>query len=446
MLGRSDAEPVAKLVGIAPEQRREDLVEHLGGIRLVLAHPGPHRREPVWEPCGIAAALAQLLGQGSPGLREPVGRRVVRRGQPAVGEAGDPAEAGVGPQLDPQRDPTLRDGRRQLRIGGGDVLGRRDALSAQQGAQDHDGFLEALPALVEREPDRVIVAIAGTGAPPRRLAAPERMSIAASDFASDRARTTTRETVVATVISPERWVAAARAARPVEPWRGEDEVVVRRDCGEAALARGIDRPHHPLDDWPSPGTPSGGGAHLSSRRPWQSRPRHRARYAAARAHSLKWLPCERRQPDPDHRRVAGGWAARDGSRGAAAEPGLVLFLGLGMAIGSDGTGWIDFADYELARTIGVIALALILFEGGLAVGFSEVRPVLGASVALAILGTVLTAAIAGLAASWLAGFSVLEGLLVGSIVSATDGAAIFGLLRDSSLRPRIARTLEGGQG
>ena len=43
----------------------------------------------------------------------------------------------------------------------------------------------------------------------------------------------------------------------------------------------------------------------------------------------------------------------------------MLFLGLGMAIGSDGTGWIDFSDYELARTIGVVALALILFEGGL---------------------------------------------------------------------------------
>lgn len=58
-------------------------------------------------------------------------------------------------------------------------------------------------------------------------------------------------------------------------------------------------------------------------------------------------------------------------------PGLVLFVGLGMAIGSDGTGWIDFADYDLARTIGVVALALILFEGGLSVGFAEVRPVLG---------------------------------------------------------------------
>ncbi|MGZ5324257.1 MAG: cation:proton antiporter domain-containing protein, partial [Solirubrobacterales bacterium] len=76
-------------------------------------------------------------------------------------------------------------------------------------------------------------------------------------------------------------------------------------------------------------------------------------------------------------------------------PGLVLFLGLGMAIGSDGTGWIDFSDYELARTIGVIALALILFEGGLNTGFSEIRPVLRASLSLALPGTLLTAAISG---------------------------------------------------
>jgi cell volume regulation protein A len=127
-------------------------------------------------------------------------------------------------------------------------------------------------------------------------------------------------------------------------------------------------------------------------------------------------------------------------------PGLVLFLGLGMAIGSDGTGWIDFADYDLARTIGVVALALILFEGGLSVGFAEVRPVLGASVALAIPGTLITAAISGVAATWLFGFSLLEGMLLGSIVSSTDGAAIFGLVRQSSLRPRVARTLEGESG
>src|SRR5436190_1870662 len=127
-------------------------------------------------------------------------------------------------------------------------------------------------------------------------------------------------------------------------------------------------------------------------------------------------------------------------------PGLVLFLGLGMAIGSDGVGWIHFADYELARTIGVIALALILFEGGLSAGFAEIRPVLRSSLGLAIPGTLLTAAISGVVATWLFDLSLLEGLLLGSIVSATDGAAIFGLLRESTLRRCVARTLEGEAG
>jgi len=127
-------------------------------------------------------------------------------------------------------------------------------------------------------------------------------------------------------------------------------------------------------------------------------------------------------------------------------PGLLLFLGLGMAIGSDGFGWIEFSDYELARTIGVIALLLILFEGGLSAGFGEIRPVLTPSIMLALLGTVLTAAITGLAATWLFDLSFLEGMLLGSIVSATDGAAIFGLLRHSRLRERLSRTLEGESG
>src|ERR671923_2713849 len=82
--------------------------------------------------------------------------------------------------------------------------------------------------------------------------------------------------------------------------------------------------------------------------------------------------------------------------------GLVLFLGLGMAIGSDGLGLVDFGhsleDVELARTIGVIALALILFEGGLAAGWEEIRPVIAPSLTLAVLGTAATAAIVGLAA------------------------------------------------
>jgi cell volume regulation protein A len=124
----------------------------------------------------------------------------------------------------------------------------------------------------------------------------------------------------------------------------------------------------------------------------------------------------------------------------------VLFLAVGMVVGSDGLGWISFSDYQLARDIGVVALALILFEGGLNAGFDEIRPVLGVSISLAFVGTVLTAAITGLAAAALFGFSTKEGLLVGSIIAATDGAAIFAVLRESTLRRRLARTLEGEAG
>ena len=127
-------------------------------------------------------------------------------------------------------------------------------------------------------------------------------------------------------------------------------------------------------------------------------------------------------------------------------PGLVLVLGVGMALGSDGLGLIHFDDYELAETIGVIALALILFEGGLAAGIGEIRPVLGPALSLAVVGTLLTAVLAGFAATLLFDLSTLEGLLVGSIVASTDGAAIFALLRGSTLRRRVARTLEGEAG
>ena len=127
-------------------------------------------------------------------------------------------------------------------------------------------------------------------------------------------------------------------------------------------------------------------------------------------------------------------------------PGLLLFLGLGMAIGSDGLDLIKFDDFELAETIGVIALALILFEGGLTAGWGEIRPVLQPAIGLALPGTLVTAGVAGLAASWLFDFSTLEGLLVGAIVSSTDGAAVFSLLRGAGLRKRLERTLEGEAG
>src|SRR4030095_6853997 len=124
-------------------------------------------------------------------------------------------------------------------------------------------------------------------------------------------------------------------------------------------------------------------------------------------------------------------------------PALLLFLGLGMLAGSDITGWIYLDDYELARTVGVVALALILFEGGLAAGWQESRLVRRPASGWAFVGTILTALIAGFAAAWLFDFSTLQGLLLGSILAATDRAAVFSVLRGSTLRRKVARTLEG---
>src|SRR6266545_3295103 len=117
-----------------------------------------------------------------------------------------------------------------------------------------------------------------------------------------------------------------------------------------------------------------------------------------------------------------------------------------MAIGSDGLGWIDFDDYALARRIGIIALALMLFEGGLTSGLLEIRPVLRPALSLAIVGTLVTAMVTGFAAVWLFDLSTLDGLLLGSVLAATDGAAIFALLRGSTLKRRLATTLEGESG
>jgi potassium/hydrogen antiporter len=127
-------------------------------------------------------------------------------------------------------------------------------------------------------------------------------------------------------------------------------------------------------------------------------------------------------------------------------PGLLLFLGLGMLAGSEGIGGIHFDDAELARTLGTIALVLILFEGGLTAGWSEIRPVLGTAASLATVGTVITAVVAGFAAQWIFDLSTLEGMLVGAAIAATDSAAIFAVLRRSTLEKRLARSLEGESG
>lgn len=127
-------------------------------------------------------------------------------------------------------------------------------------------------------------------------------------------------------------------------------------------------------------------------------------------------------------------------------PGLVLFLGIGILVGPDGLGIVEFVDIDLAQTVGVIALALILFEGGLATGWREIQPVIGVSLSLATVGTLLTALITGFGAAYILDFGTLQALLIGGIVASTDGAAVFALLRGSTLRKRLARTLEAEAG
>src|SRR5688572_31775682 len=117
-----------------------------------------------------------------------------------------------------------------------------------------------------------------------------------------------------------------------------------------------------------------------------------------------------------------------------------------MLIGSDGLGWIDFDDFELARSAGIVAVSLILFEGGLSSGFAEIRPVLRTAVILATLGTLLTAGLTAVAAALILDLEPLPALLLGSTVAATDAAAVFAVLRGSTLRRRLARTLEGESG
>ena len=127
-------------------------------------------------------------------------------------------------------------------------------------------------------------------------------------------------------------------------------------------------------------------------------------------------------------------------------PGLLLFLALGMLVGSEGVGGVEFDDAELTRTLGTIGLVLILFEGGLAAGWKEIRPVLWVAISLGTVGTILTAAIAGFAAAWIFDLGTLEGLIIGSAVAATDSAAIFAVLRGSNLKRKVARSLEGESG
>jgi cell volume regulation protein A len=125
-------------------------------------------------------------------------------------------------------------------------------------------------------------------------------------------------------------------------------------------------------------------------------------------------------------------------------PVLVFFLLLGMLAGSEGIGGLEFENYPLAHGIGTLALAMILFDGGLSTSLTSIRVAWKPSVTLATWGVLVTAVITGLAAAWILRVSLLEGLLLGSIVSSTDAAAVFAVLRSGgvSLPKRIAAVLE----
>jgi potassium/hydrogen antiporter len=127
-------------------------------------------------------------------------------------------------------------------------------------------------------------------------------------------------------------------------------------------------------------------------------------------------------------------------------PVLVAFLALGMVLGSDGPGGIEFDDAKLAREVGIIGLALILYEGGLQTSFRRLRQVAVPAALLSTVGVAVSAILTGVAAYALFDVSWLEAVLLGAVVSSTDAAAVFATLRFTHIRRRLARTLEAESG
>jgi cell volume regulation protein A len=125
-------------------------------------------------------------------------------------------------------------------------------------------------------------------------------------------------------------------------------------------------------------------------------------------------------------------------------PTLILFLIIGMLAGSDGIGGIYFNDPKIAQFLGVVALTFILFSGGLDTKWESVKPVVKNGISLSTIGVLITAFSVGIFTSLLLGWTLLEGLLLGAIVSATDAAAIFSILRSKSigLKGRLRPLLE----
>ena len=122
-------------------------------------------------------------------------------------------------------------------------------------------------------------------------------------------------------------------------------------------------------------------------------------------------------------------------------PLLVTFLGIGMLLGSDGVGGIYFDDAQLARSIGIVGLIAILFEGGLTTAWRDFRSVIAPAAMLSTVGVAISAVVTAGAAHELFSFSWSKSLLLGAVVGSTDAAAVFATLRFTRLRRRLATLL-----
>jgi NhaP-type Na+/H+ and K+/H+ antiporter len=126
-------------------------------------------------------------------------------------------------------------------------------------------------------------------------------------------------------------------------------------------------------------------------------------------------------------------------------PALLVFLGLGLALGESGLG-IRFDNAALTETLGLGALVLILAEGGLTTNWAHARRAAPVAIALATVGVVVSIGVVGAGAHWLLDVDWREALLLGAVLAPTDAAAVFSVLRRLPLPPRLSGMLEGESG